>query len=243
VSTIAGPAAGNTAAGSGDGVVGVGFNSPRGLTIDSQGNLYVAEYAGNKIRRINNMGVVVTTLAGSGIAGVTDGIGSGASFWAPFGMTVDNLTGNMYVAERDGNKIRKITPTGVVTTFAGPVSGITTPGSSDGTGTSATFTTPCYVVVDASGNVYVSDTGNNKIRKITPAGVVTSFAGPPSGSSTSGFSDGTGTAALFSAPNGIAVDSSGNVYVADTGNNKIRKITPSGSVTTIGWCEIKIRWR
>jgi sugar lactone lactonase YvrE len=174
---------------------------------------------------------IVTTLAGSGALGSVDGTRTEASFASPQGLAVD-WSGNVYVADSDNHKIRKITPAGVVTTLAGSGSY----GSVDGTGNAASFSAPAGVAVDSSGNVYVADTGNNKIRKITSSGVVTTLAGGAGGSlwhNWSGSADGTGNAAGFFSPRGIAVDSSGNVYVADWGGHKIRKITPAGVVTTL----------
>jgi sugar lactone lactonase YvrE len=168
--------------------------------------------------------VVVTTLAGSGTDGYGDGAGTGASFNWPTGVAVDSSF-NVYVADSDNHKIRKITSAGVVTTLAGSGSS----GSADGTGTLASFSYPKGVAVDTERNVYVADTNNSKIRKITPGGVVTTLAG----SGSSGSADGTGAAADFSYPWGVAVDNSGNVYVADSNNHKIRKITPGGAVTTL----------
>jgi len=197
------------------------FKGPSGVAIDSQGNIYVAEPEDNKIRKITPVGVV-TTFAGSGAYGSTDGTGTAATFNMPTGVTTDS-SDNIYVAEAGGNKIRKITPAGVVTTFAG-----STYGFADGTGTAAKFDGPYGVTTDTSDNIYVADTNNHKIRKITPAGVVTTLAG-----STSGSTDGTGIDAMFKYPNGVTVDNSGNIYVADTYNNRIRKITPAGVVTTL----------
>jgi serine/threonine protein kinase, bacterial len=133
--------------------------------------------------------------------------------------------GNVYVADTGNNEIRKITPTGVVTTLAGS----TTPGSADGAGSAASFRGPYGVALDAQGNIYAADAGNNEIRKITPTGMVTTFAG----STAIGYSNGTGAAARFFFPIGVTVDSAGDVYVADEANYAIRKITPSGVVSTL----------
>jgi len=174
------------------------------------------------IRKIT-AGGDVTTLAGSTAVGANNATGIAATFNAPIGLAVDSV-GNVYVADAGNHMIRKITPAGVVTTFAGS----TTNGSNNGTGVAASFTGPYAVAIDSIGNVYVIDTGNHMIRKINAGGVVTTLAG----STAAGFADGTGTNASFFEPYGIAVDSNGYVYVADAGNNMIRKITPGGVVTT-----------
>jgi len=200
------------------------FNAPKGVGLDVSGNIYVADSANHEIRKSTPSGVV-TTLAGNGTAGSTDGTGSGAQFSSPGGLTVD-LSGNVYVADTNNHTIRKVTAAGVVTTLAG---NSTTSGSADGTGTAAQFYHPGGVALDASGNIYVADTGNNLIRRVSPLGVVTTIAG----SGTPGTADGTGTGAQFNNPTGIAVDSSGNFIIADTGSHTIRKMTPGGVVTTI----------
>jgi len=223
VSTLAG-STGGYADGTG---TAAKFYYPQGVAVDVSGNVYVADYYNHKIRKISPAGVV-STLAGSSI-GYTDGTGTVAQFKYPTGVAVDNASGNVYVADTSNQKIRKITPAGVVSTLAGSTSGY-----ADGTGTAALFNSPYSVAVDMSGNVYVADTYNQKIRKITPAGVVTTLAG-----STAGYVDGTGTAAQFGYPIGVAVDNaSGNLYVGDYDNNKIRKITgavlSTASYTQVG---------
>ena len=153
----------------------------------------------------NLSGPTVSTLAGS-TAGYLNGTGTGAKFSNPYGVAVD-ASGNVYVADYNNNRIRKVTRLGEVTTLAG-----STQGNLDGTGAGAQFNNPAGVAVDASGNVYVADMLNSRIRKVTSDGVVTTLAG-----STDGFANGTGTGAKFYYPTGVAVDASGNVYVADIG--------------------------
>jgi len=220
VTTLAGSGAAGATNGTG---TAASFNNPFGTAVDAAGNVYVADFRNNLIREISPAGAV-TTLAGSGAAGRTNGTGTAASFSLPADVAVD-AAGNVYVADYANALIRKISPAGVVTTLAG--SGTT--GSANGTGTAASFYEPTGVTVDAAGNVYVADAGNNLIREISPAGVVTTLAGGGAGGSTNG----TGTAASFYNPNGVAVDAAGNVYVAEYSTNLIRKISPAGAVTTL----------
>lgn len=202
------------------------FNSPVGLALDSGGDIYVGDAGNNTVRKIAPGGIV-TTLAGTAPGyGSTDGNGLAARFFAPNGVAVD-ANGNAYVADTRNSTIRKMTPAGNVTTLAGTAE---VTGSVDATGSAASFKNPFGVAVDANGNVYVGDTGNNTIREISTAGAVTTLAGT---AGTSGSADATGAAASFNGPSGVAVDNAGNVYVADKGNCTIRKVTQAGVVTTL----------
>jgi streptogramin lyase len=198
------------------------FDQPNGVVGDALGNLYVADYDNNKIRKITPS-TDVSTFAGSGNQGSMDGIGTAASFYQPTAICL-GAQGNFYVADFSNHKIRKITPSGEVTTFAG--SGVI--GANDGNGTSASFHYPADLVADSSGNIYVVDKENNKVRKITPSGDVSTFAG----SGSQGSTDGIGVAASFNKPSGICIDDSGNFYISDQYNQKIRKITSTGMVST-----------
>jgi sugar lactone lactonase YvrE len=218
VTTLAGSGTQGSANGTG---TAASFNLPSGVAVDASGNVYVADADNNRIRKITAAGVV-TTLAGS-TYGFVNGTGMAARFSSPTGVAVD-ASGNVYVADQYSHSIRKVTSAGVVTTLAGNGN----QGSANGTSTAASFNVPTGVAVDASGNMYVADQVNHRIRKITAAGVVTTLAG-----NTEAFADGTGTAASFAYPNGVAVDASGNVYVGDYPNHRIRKITAAGVVTTL----------
>jgi len=224
VSTLAGQVGGPGAVDATGGAAR--FNGPNSVAVDSSGNVYVADETANTVRKITPVGGV-TTLAGlAGIAGSADGTGSAARFNRPEGVTVDS-TSTVYVADQNNHTIRKITPTGSVTTLAG-FAGMS--GSTDGTGSAARFNQPSSVATDGEGNVYVADSGNHTIRRITAVGEVTTLAGSPG---LAGSVDGPGAAAQFNYPYGVAVDASTNVYVADAFNNTIRKITPAGEVSTI----------
>jgi hypothetical protein len=198
------------------------FNYPMHLAIDLNGNIFVADSNNHRIRKISPAGVV-TTIAGSS-SGFADGIGNDAQFYYPEGIAVDNL-GNIFVADAGNNRIRKITSTGFVTTLAGNG----TFGFADGNGTLAKFWTPSGIAIDSNGAIIVAEKQNNRIRKVLQNGDVSTIAG----NGTSGSSDGIGTTAQFRNPFGIAIDIEGNIYVADSGNNRIRKITTTGVVTTL----------
>lgn len=224
VSTLAGRA-GTQGRGDGTGS-GATFYDPENLAIDQAGNLYIADGAGNIVRKVTPAGVV-TTIAGSGTAGSTNGVGTAARFNLLAGIAVD-ASGNIYVGDLNNNMVRKITPDGTVTTLAGS----TRSGSADGTGTSARFYGPTGLAVDSSGNVYVADSYNNAVRKITSAGVVTTLAGSALVYENI---DGPFSVARFNGPADVALDTTGNLFVADALNCTVRRMTQvtAGSAPTI----------
>ncbi|MGF7079485.1 gliding motility-associated C-terminal domain-containing protein [Mucilaginibacter sp. UYCu711] len=216
--------AGSGQAGSADGIATVAsFYSPRGLAVDNNNNIYVADNARHLVRKITPGGIV-STFAGTGLAGAVDGTGTYASFSNPNGVTTDNAD-NIYVADQGNQLIRKITTNSIVSTYAGTG----TMGSTDGPIASASFNFPYDIVVDGLGNIFVADYMNSIVRKISQAGVVTSFGK----AGVNGTTDGDATTARFHGPSGLAVDASNNIYVADYGNCMIRKITQAGIVSTV----------
>jgi sugar lactone lactonase YvrE len=202
------------------------FSSPADVAFDAAGNLYVADTGNHTVRKIDKTGTVSTFAGQAGVGGSTDGSTS-ARFNRPSGLAV-GATGNVYVADTDNSTIRMISTAGVVTTLVGCAGAA---GSSDGTGTAAGFSGPSGIAVAATGDLYVSDTLNDTIRMVTSAGVVTTIAGV---AGASGLLDGVGSAARFHGPQGLVLDSNGNLFVADTNNNAIRRIVlASGTVTTV----------
>jgi hypothetical protein len=258
---------------------GASFDHPAGVAVDGAGNVYVADQFNNKIRKITPTGLV-STFAGTGAAGAGNGPRLSATFDHPIDITLDAF-GNLYVADRNNNRIRKIAADGMVSTLAGSSEGF-----ADALGELAQFDRPAGIAVDPSGNVYVADESNHRVRKITPAGMVSTVAGSSSFgyvngpisaarftgivdvvldaagniyavehqnnvirkidlvnglvstfagdlNRESGNQDGVGNAARFSSPHGLAIDLYGNLYVADRGNHRIRKITPAREVSTL----------
>jgi sugar lactone lactonase YvrE len=214
------------------------FNFPNGIVADSNGNLFVADGLNHTIRKVSPVGTnwVVSTIAGfPGVTGTNDGLGSQALLNRPDGVALDNA-GNLYFADRYNATIRRLTPIGTnwfVSTLAGMPGVI---GTNDGVNGEARFWLPSGIAVDKAGNIYVADASNFMIRKVAPFGtnwVVTTITGS---ALIYGSDDGTNSDALFDYPKGIALDPAGNLYVADWGNDTIRKLAPAGTnwvVTTL----------
>ena len=263
--------AGNSRPGySGDGgpATAAQLHTPEGLAVDADGNLYIADTLNQRIRKVSPDGTI-TTVAGTGTRGYSgDGaLATSAQLSDGIGIAVE-ASGNLYIADSGNNRIRKVSPGGIITTVAGNgTSGVSGDG---GPATSAQLSFPENVAVDASGNLFICDYGNYRIRKVSPAGIITTAAGVHSpaglavdssgnlyiassdydrifklfasgggstfaGTSDTGFSGDGGPAAsaMLNCPVGVAVDASGNVYIADSLNNRIRKVSPDGIIATI----------
>jgi len=202
------------------------FSKPFGITMGSDGNLYVADTDNHRIKKITKHGNV-TTIAGTGVQGSTDGAASEASFNSPVGIAL-GAEGDLYVTDHNNHKIRKISNEGIVSTIAGNGSA----GFSDGVGTQSIFNYPWGIALDAEKNIFVAELRNHRIRKITPEGIVSTVAGD----GLLGSADGNGSLAKFNHPRGIALDSEGNIFVADSYSHKIRKVTQNGNVSTFAGC-------
>lgn len=196
------------------------FDSPIGVAVNDEGVIYVADTYNDCIRKITTDGTV-STLAGKGAPGLKDGYGNDSSFDTPCGIVIDK-EGNLFVADTGNDAIRKITPQGEVTTLAGGSGG-----RGDGRGTEASFNRPTGIALTHDGFLFVTDQGSSRIRRITPEGEVTTYAGRRSG-----FADQTGSQARFSSPAGIAIDRNGALYVADSQNYLIRKVSPVPNQST-----------
>lgn len=203
------------------------FSSPIGILMNTAGNLLIADSANHSIRLLDfsasYLSPELSTFAGINISGNTDGSLGVARFNKPRGLVYDSQ-GNLFTVDTGNHRIRKITPSGIVSTFAGSSLGYL-----DGNGTTAQFRTPIDIVIDTSDNLYVSDSANNRIRKINPSGLVTTLAG----NGAAGSADGLGALAQLRDPRGLTIDSSANLYLADYGNHRIRKIDSTGNVSTI----------
>jgi uncharacterized protein (TIGR03437 family) len=210
---------------------------PSGVAVDSAGNIYIADGLNNRVRKVNKAGVI-TTVAGNGFPIFSGDGGPATSAGIAFvgtathqGVAVDK-TGNLYITDSADNRIRKVNASGIISTVAGKgtlgVSGFSGDG---GPATSAQLNTPSGVAVDTAGNLYIADTGNGRIRKVNPAGIITTVAGKGNGSVLG--DGGPATNAQLANPSDVVVDSAGNIYIADVGNSRVRKVNTAGIITTV----------
>jgi len=221
---------GNAFSGDGSSAIAASLNDPQGLALDSAQNLYIGDYGNRRIRKVSSLGII-TTVAGSASYGFSGDGGSAtaASLTKPDAVAVD-AAGNVYIADTGNNRIRKVSPNGIIVTIAG--NGLYGYSGDDGPATEASLNSPEGVAVDSAGTIFVVDSRNLRIRKIsTTTGIITTIAG--NGQCCYLGDGGPATAARLAQPYGVAVDLAGSVYIADTGNNTIRKISPSGNITTV----------
>ncbi|MBZ5619228.1 MAG: hypothetical protein LAQ69_10975 [Acidobacteriia bacterium] len=216
---------------SGDGgpALNAQMNAPQGVAADAAGNIYVADTGNNVVRRVSKAGAIAA-FAGNGTAG-SNGDGSaatGAQLSAPMGLAVD-ASGNLYIADSQNAKVRKVSTSGAISTVAG--NGTPGYGGDGAAATGAQLNTPIGIAVDAAGNLFIADFSNNRIRKVSTSGTITTVAG----NGNSGYSGdgGQATNAQLNTPTAVALDGAGNLYIGDTGNNVVRLVTPSGTITTI----------
>lgn len=209
----------------------VRFNAPMGITIDKDDKMYIAEDGSKRVRRILPSGDIRVSIFAGGTSGLTDGLGVAAQFTTILDVAVHPITGDIYAV--DANRIRKITPDGDVSTFAGAINNTT--GYVDGTPSAARFKYLAAILIDKEGNIYVADRDNFCIRKYTAStGLFTTLAGTGgTATPTAGYTDGIGIDAKFKLPVQLAMDGAGNIYVSDRTNYRIRKVTTDGVVTTV----------
>lgn len=229
ITTVAGVIGSPGYAGDGGQAKDARFNQPRAVATDSEGNLYIADMRNRVIRKVNNNGLI-STVAGNGTAGNAGagGPATAAQLAQPTGMTIDN-EGNVYIADYNSSVIKKVTTSGIMTIFAG--TGTEGFSGDHGPASQAKLYRPTAVAVDKDGNVFISDASNKVIRKVSKSGIITTVAGVPGRAGYAG-DGGPATKALLTQPAGIAVDNSGNIYIADPSNSVIRKVNPAGIMST-----------
>ena len=215
--------------GDNSGAIQATLNTPYDVAIDSNGNIYIADYNNYRIRKVAPDGII-TTVAGTGSSGFigNDGNATQATLNQPHGVAADTA-GNIYIADSMNHRIRKVAPNGIISTIAG--TGSVSFSGDAGSATSAALNTPTGVAVDSSNNIYIADSGNHRIRKITTNGIISTIAG--TGVASFSGDSASATTATLNTPTSIAVDSNNNIYIADSNNHRIRKITTDGNISTV----------
>jgi sugar lactone lactonase YvrE len=232
ITTIAGTGS-TTYSGDNGQATAAGLKNPFGVALDAAGNVYIADTYNHRIRKATISTGIITTIAGTGTSSYSgdNGPATSATLNNPSGVALDSA-GNIYIADLGNSRIRKVTvSTGIISTIAG--TGTVSYSGDNGQATSATLNYPFGVGLDTASNVYIADTSNHRIRKVTiSTGIITTFAG--TGTASYSGDNGPATSATLNYPSGVAVDSAGNIYIAATENNRIRKVTVStGIITTI----------
>jgi sugar lactone lactonase YvrE len=209
---------------------------PQGVAVDGSGNIYIADFGNSRIRKVNPSGII-STIAGNGVTGYggDGGEATDAALNQPVSVAIDG-SGNVYIADYRNSRIRKVNTSGIISTIAG---GGTNSLAGGGAATEVALYSPCGVAVDGAGNVYIAEEFSNSIYKVNSLGIISTFAGNGFGTITGGVNiggysgdGGAATAAELNQPQSIAIDGSGNVYIADYGNSRIRKVNPSGIIST-----------
>ena len=229
ISTVAGSGA-QGFSGDGGAATAAQLNQPRGVALDGAGNLYIADWANHRIRKVDVSSGNISTVAGTGTAGFSGdgGAATSAQLDNPYGVAVDGAS-NLYIADENNNRIRKVNSSGNISTVAG--TGTAGFSGDGGAATSAQLDNPYVVALDGAGNLYIADGGNHRIRKVNSAGVISTVAG--SGAQGFGGDGGAATAALLNFPIDVAPDALGNLYIAEWVNNRIRKVDSDGNITTV----------
>jgi uncharacterized protein (TIGR03437 family) len=228
ISTVAGNGQRGFSGDSGP-ATGARLGQPAGLAVDAAGNLYIADYGNQRIRRVSPAGII-STVAGNGQQGYSGdgGPATSASLQGPWGVAVD-AAGNLYIADQFNDRIRRVSPSGIISTVAG--NGQRGYSGDGGPATSAALSYPAHVAVDAAGNLFIADQENHRIRKVSAAGIISTVAG--NGAYKFSGDGGPATAASLNGPRGVAVDAAGNMHIAGDGNQRIRRVTPAGGITTV----------
>ncbi len=228
ISTLAGT---GTAGYSGDGgqATAAKLDAPTGVTLDAYGNVYVADQYTYRIRKISTSGII-TTVAGNGSATFAGdgGQATAASLYNPTCVAFD-AAGNMYIADYSNNRVRKVNSSGIISTVAG--NGTASFSGDGGQATAAEINGAVGVTFDGAGNMFIADRNNNRIRKVTTAGIINTYVGNGTAGATG--DGGQATSAELSGPFGIGLDSYENLYIADAGNNKVRRVNSTGVISTI----------